>query len=195
MSEAVDSFNSKINEIKEDREKFEILMDEFFDSEDINIKELLAEMMLHVIMTRGEELQIKFKELEDRRNLYGDWDLAHAASQPGTGGYISTIPTVTYPSVTWTYTTTDNTDWISGGGGVSSCGSSGAVTNPSDLAIVFDNLTTNIVSSSNTINVACGQFNISDLVEDIDLTDSKVNTKLFENAVQAMSTWSSNSAK
>ncbi len=210
MSEAVDSFNGKINEIKEDREKFEILMDEFFESKDINIKELLAEMMLHVIMSRGEELQIKFKELEDRRNMYGDWII----DSPGLGAHTIATPNIitspgtgtAYVYPTWTY---DNTYVVGGAGGGSSSGigisrGCGTITiNPSDLnnSIVLDDSLNNIVSSSNTVNVACAaqsifsSLDIQSIVEDIDLDDSKVNTKLFENAVHAMSTWSSSTAE
>lgn len=188
MSEAVKSFNDKIDEIKEDREKFEILMSEFFESEDINIKELLAEMMLHVIMTRGEELQLKFKELEDRRKMYGDWDLI---TTPGIGGaYVSTT---IHPS--WTYTTTDTTQWASIGGLTGA--TTGTISiNSSNNDLIIDNEMNHIVTCNTASSFNVADLDINSIVEDIDLqSDSKVNTKLFENAVQAMSVWSSSIAK
>ena len=175
MSEAVDSFNDKIDEIKEDREKFGILVGEFFDSKDINIKELLAEMMLHVIMTRGEELQIKFKELEDQRSMYGDWGIGQTIYQPGIQ-ITPSIPCVgsgvgTGPNV---WTSTSSNTYIA----------SSSTLNLGDLG--------KNVSYTNTSNC----FNIDDLdvgsiVENVEFesSDTGVNTKLFQDAVSAMSVW------
>ena len=191
MSEAVESFNSKIDEIKEDRQKFEILMDEFFDSKDINIKELLAEMMLHIIMTRGEELQIKFKELEDKRKMYGDWIIDdNTIAMPNTTNVPG--PNV-YPQ--WTYT--DNIYVVAGStGGGSSSGVNGTLTiNNNSDAISGGNVYTVSCNTASTFNIS--DLDIDSIVEDIDFqSDSKVNTRLFENAVLAMSnTWNSVSAK
>ncbi len=191
MSEAVDSFNSKLDEIKEDRQKFEILMDEFFESKDINIKELLAEMMLHVIMTRGEELQIKFKELEDQRKMYGDWSIDEHTVSPnfGPNTIISTPntgPNYVYPTWTDPYPTWTDSTYVIGSN------STGTVTinnNGSGDNSIYTVSSCNI-SSSFTV----ADLDISSIVEGIDF-ESEVNTKLFENAVLAMSTWSSNSAK
>lgn len=190
MSEAVESFNTKIDEIKEDRQKFEILMDEFFESKDINIKELLAEMMLHVIMTRGEELQIKFKELEDQRKLYGDWiidspRLGQTITVPNTMPGTVTAPGPNYVYPTWAYT--GNTYVVGGTGGTG--GVSESLINNSDF---IDTNNNGIYTVS--CNTVASSFNldIDSIVEDIDFKDSKINTQLFENAVVAMSdTWSS----
>lgn len=184
MSEAVDSFNDKIDEIKEDREKFGILVGEFFDSKDINIKELLAEMMLHVIMTRGEELQIKFKELEDRRSLYGDWNLdnQHTIYSPNTIQITPQIPcvgsgTAVGPNV---WTTTSNTTYI-------------ASSNTLDLGDLGQNIS--YTNTNSCFNIE--DLNIGSLVENVvfESSDTGVNTKLFQDAVTAMSSWSSITAE
>jgi len=200
MSEAVDSFNSKIDEIKEDKQKFEILMDEFFESKDINIKELLAEMMLHIIMTRGEELQIKFKELEDQRKLYGDWGTGMGGIQtinvPNTTGVGTTSPGQHYTYPSWSYT--GNTYVLSGSGGGASTGDiniTGAtggtgLTVNTNKGIIDTNNNGVYTVSCNTAAASSYNVDIDSIVEDIDF--ESINTQLFENAVTAMSgTWSS----
>ena len=172
MSEAVESFNDKIDEIKEDREKFEILVGEFFDSKDINIKELLAEMMLHVIMTRGEELQIKFKELEDRRNLYGDWTIGEQQ--------IITMPNSLYPNPGYTYTS--NNTYIAS--------STTLDLGETDYSNIQVSNTAYDVPANSCFNIE--DLNVGSIVENVEFNvGSTVNTKLFEDAVSAMSTWSS----
>ena len=181
MSEAVESFNDKIEEIKEDKEKFEILVGEFFDSKDINIKELLAEMMLHVIMTRGEELQIKFKELEDRREMYGDWGVGqqHTIYSPGLQIRTPSQPCVGTGPNQWTYTSSNT-----------------YIASSSTLDLGETDYSN--IQVSNTSNI----FDIEDLdiggiVENVEFesSESNVNTKLFQDAVTAMATWSSSTAK
>ncbi len=188
MSEAVESFNDKIDEIKEDKEKFEILVGEFFDSKDINIKELLAEMMLHVIMTRGEELQIKFKELEDRRSMYGDWiigDQHQTLGYPNLGinnpnNIILTGAGTAISPPSWTYTS-NNTTYI-------------ASSNTLDLGLT-DYSDIQITNTADCFNIE--DLNIGSLVENVTFepSETSINTKLFQDAVTAMATWSSSTAE
>lgn len=199
MSEAVESFNNKIEEIKEDREKFQVLMDEFFESEDMNIKELLAEMMFHIIMTRGTELQEKFEEIDKMRKMFTDISFEPYSS----GGYI-TIPNTTntipnnFPQ--WSYTIdTTNTNvefgdnlWINSSGGSSNDVIGGAGGGSSSSSNVIGS--SNIGCSVNTIDVS--DIKIQNIIDSYEkVSEKEYSDESFKSAIDAISTvaWSASS--
>ena len=150
MSETVDSFNGKIDEIKADREKFNVLMDEFFESKDMNIKELLAEMMFHIIMTRGAELQEKFDEIDKMRDMFKDIDLGQMPS----GGYQTwpTFPnTITSPNSTGTWISTDHITLQQDG-----------TFEVEDIFVGNDPYDTNVTGISNTVTTSSTKVELGD---------------------------------
>lgn len=172
MNDTVKSFNDKIDEIKNDREKFKVLMDEFFDSKDMNIKELLAEMMFHIIMTRGAELQEKFEEIDKIRKMFIDIDIDN------------TYPTYIPPSdsifvdTQWSYTGTSEWNVISlNNGDESSSGLDSGYIDP--------------ILTSNSINITNNKIqNIIDRYEKV--SNREYSDESFKSAINAISTinWS-----